>query len=142
MKRLAMALTVLIAAPLFAAEKAAEKKEEPKPESPLVAAAKRTNRQKSTTPIITNATVKTSKGHITTTTITRIPVIPVPAPSAEVKHIEAQARIKAEAAKAEAEARAKEKKQQDEMARKAAAYESGEDSNEENEVFVPPPDPL
>jgi hypothetical protein len=56
MKRLSLLL--LLAIPLFASE-----------DSPLVAAAKRNGRAKMPKKVITNETVKASKGHITTTAV-------------------------------------------------------------------------
>lgn len=143
MKRMTMILAVLLALPLFAGE---QEQEKTKPaagstDSPLVAAAKKTNRAKPKSIVITNHTVKTSTGHITTTTNSRIPIIPEPAPSSEVKYNEERAKAKVEAAKKAAEDQEKEKKRQVEMAKASAKAEHGEYGTDAEEVVPPPVKP-
>jgi hypothetical protein len=98
------------------------------PDSPLVAAAKRANRgrKKSATPVITNASLKNSKGHITTTT--NQGTLNMPAPSgpsmeeqANVKRAEEKRIAEANAAKAKAE----EAERQRKLAAAAAQAEEG-----------------
>ncbi len=146
MKRLALALSVVIAVPLFAGDgqKAQDKSTEAQAtaapaESPLVQAARRTKRGTSKTVVITNATVKTSKGHITTTTNSQIVKLPEPAPSSEVIYNELRQKAKVEAGKQAAEQQERAKKKQNEMARTAAAAEEGEGRDDAGAQPVPPP---
>lgn len=123
MKRLLTLATVaLVAVPLFAAE---EKKQDAAPaDSPMVAAAKRTNRAASKRVVITNEALKDSKGHITTTTIVTGINVPPPKPSPEVQHND---RLKKEAENAAKQAEADKKKEaakKEREARLAAAAES------------------
>lgn len=111
MKRaLILTLTAILASPLLADEtkKAEEKKKSettttaaataPAPvastDSPMVQAAKRANRlgRKSTSIVITNESLKGSKGHITTTTSQHPVNVPAPKPTAEEKAVAAKAK--------------------------------------------------
>ena len=129
MKRPAIILIALLAMPAFSED------------SPLVAAAKKTNRAKPKSVVITNVTVKTSTGRITTTNNSHIPVIPEPAPSAEVKLNQERDKAKVEAAKKAAEEVEKEKQRQLEMAKAAARMEQGEYGSDADEIVPPPAKP-
>lgn len=88
MKRaLTMLLALTLSLPLLAAEqKEASKPKsdevkaaEPQLDSPMVQAMKRANRQgRPTAKVITNETIKASKGHVTTTTVQRSVNVPEP----------------------------------------------------------------
>ena len=88
MKRLlSLTAAVCLTLPLYAEEKAPEKQEKQreteagqKAESPLVAAARRARRGKSTTVVITDDMVKNSTGHLTTTKVDYMPTKFPPAP--------------------------------------------------------------
>lgn len=145
MKQLLMlAAILLLAFPAMADEK--EKGTKPaksestdaaveKAESPLVAAARRAQRGKSTSIVITDEMVKTSKGHVTTTTVQYTPAVPPKAPpTSEMKMLEARAAAKAEAEKKAVEEKAAEEKKQKDLerrARLAAAAEEYEDGTDE-----------
>jgi hypothetical protein len=155
MKRaLKIMLAVSLALPLAAdeAKKADEKKAEPsvaqqqpaaQTDSPLVAAARRTNRlgKKSASPVITNESLKASKGHVTTSTILRPINVPEPELGPEGKLIQQKAQRAAEERKAREEAAAAAKKAAEQKAREAeaaaAAAEDGYDgSRDDADEFV------
>ena len=138
MKRLmTIATLVLFAAPLVAAQKKAA---DPAAAAvnPLVAAAKRTNRSASKTPVITDASVKNATGgHVTTTTILAVPKVPIPRPSPEVAHNKQRASDKAAEATRAAEAREKDAAEETRKQRLAAAaeeYEGGYDDGDPSRV--------
>ena len=130
-RALALSLAAAIALPLFADEpKTAEQKPATAPaatstdataapavpESPLVAAAKRSKKRRAAgkTTVITNETLKESKGHVSTAHTERKPLnVPEPTPGPEQTLAMKQAKAAAEA-KAQEAARAEEN-------RKAAA---------------------
>ena len=128
MKRLLLFVTAaLVSLPLAAAE---TKPQDPAPpaESPMVAAAKKANRGASKTAVITNESLKGSKGHITTTTIISNPKVPEPEPTPEMKHAAQQKKN----AEAQAKADEAQKKKDDEkkarerrLATAAESYEGG-----------------
>ncbi|HEU4520549.1 MAG TPA: hypothetical protein VFT12_01020 [Thermoanaerobaculia bacterium] len=139
MKRLlAVAAVCLLALPLAAEEKGTEKDKKavkPAEESPLVAAAKSGKRGKGKSIVITDETVRNSKGHVTSTTIEYMPAVPEKEERpAEVVHNEKRAQEKADAAKKAADEKAAaEKKQRDleRRARMADAAENYEDGYDE-----------
>ncbi|HEX8616523.1 MAG TPA: hypothetical protein VF911_02950 [Thermoanaerobaculia bacterium] len=125
MKRaLIISLAGALAFPIFAGEPKKEAKATASTQatapavsdSPLVQAAKRSNRRngKKTTIVITNESVRSSKGHITTAAQQPAPLsVPDPAPGPEQELAERQAKRasearRLEAARAEAAAKAKE----------------------------------
>lgn len=97
-------------------------------DSPLVAAAKRNGRGRMPARIITNATVKASKGHLTTTKTQRpIDLAAMP------KTPEAKPKAKAKpASKKPADARAGEKREEEQAATAAAAEEGMYDGVEDD----------
>ncbi|HUP45194.1 MAG TPA: hypothetical protein VM779_06745 [Thermoanaerobaculia bacterium] len=101
---------------------------EEKAESPLAAAARRTQRGKSTSIVITDEMVKTSKGHVTSTTIQYNPKVPPKAPpTSEMKMLEARAAEKKAAEKKAAEAKVAEEKKQQDLARRARLAEAADE---------------
>ena len=141
MKRLlALGAVALFAFPLVAGEK--EKAQKPASEapaaaetsapaasdSPLVAAAKRARRGTSKTIVITDATVKSSTGHLTTTDSIYNPSLPKTIePSADVVANEARAKERAAEEKKALEAKAEETRRDKELARKARLAETAEE---------------
>ena len=144
MKRaLMLTLAVLAAMPLLgdepakpadqtAATSTAPPADQPPPaqDSPLVQAAKRSGRLgHKPKKVITNATLKASKGHVTTTTIQHSVEIPEPEPSESEKQARAAAAKAAEDKKVKTIGTAEAKKAEDEAtarrARAAAAAEEG-----------------
>jgi len=138
MKRILVTTAMLaLALPMLADEP--KKSEEPKPapaqtttaqpDSPLVAAAKRSNRlgKKSTSKVITNATLKTSgqNAHVTTTeTLRALPKADVE-PSKEVTELQQREKDR----KAAADAAAKKEKEEQKRAVKASyAAENAEEA--------------
>lgn len=106
--------------------------------NPLVAAARRTNRAASKTPVITDASVKNAKGgHVTSTTNITPPRVPIPRPSPEVIHNEQRAAGKAaEATKAAADQKKEDGKKDGKQRLAAAAqeYEGGYDDGDPTHV--------
>ena len=117
---LSLTLAALVTLPL-AAEEAKKTADQPKTaDSPLVAAAKRgrANRAKKSI-VITNETLRTSKGHVTTTTkVDAAPVIPEPVLGPEAKLLAEKKKNEA-AAKALAAKEAEEKRIAEEKRAKA-----------------------
>lgn len=107
-------------------------------DSPLVAAARRSNRlgRKSASPVITNETLKNAKGHVTTTTVDRPLNVPEPELGPEGKMIADNAKRAAEEQKARAEAAEKERKAAEAKTRAraeaAAAAEDGYDGTRDD----------
>ena len=144
MKRLlTLATAALLSFPLLAAEKeqakpAAAEKEQAKPaeekakpaaDSPMVAAAKRTNRGAKKSVVITNDDVKVSKGRLTTTSVVRPVFVPEPKPTPEMVHAEKQAKERAIATEKAAKAETARKAEQERAGRAAAMNEEyGEDA--------------
>jgi hypothetical protein len=119
MKRaLTLTLTALLALPLLADEpKKSEETQTQTADSPLVAAAKKSRASRSKkqgSVVITNESLKNSKGgHVTTTKVDAAPVVAEPQPGPEAKLIAEQKRNEA-ARKAREEKLAAEKKAQEE----------------------------
>ena len=116
------------------AEKSTTTAAEPPSESPLAAAARRAKRGKSKSVVITNEMVKKSTGHVTTTKIEYMPVVPPkPEASAEVKMLEERAAAKAadEAKNADPAEAARKQKDLERRARLASAAENYEDGYDE-----------
>jgi hypothetical protein len=136
MKRLlTLAAAALLSFPLLAAEKEQAKPAEPqaKPaaDSPMVAAAKRTNRGAKKAIVITNDDVKVSKGRLTTTSVVRPVFVPEPQPTPEMLHAEKQAKeraVAAEQAAKAAKAEAARKAELEKAARAVGDEEYGEDA--------------
>lgn len=153
MKRaLTLSLAAILSFPLLSEEapKAEEKAAQPKTEtaapapiqpgdSPLVQAAKRsTRRQGSTKAVITNASLKKSKGHVTTTTVQR-PIVVPPAPEAgpEGKLAEQQAAKAAEEKRLREIRAQKEQKTATRDQRRASAADAAEDTGYDTEDHDP-----
>lgn len=97
--------------------------------SPLVNAARRSNRLgKKPTNVITNETLKGSKGHVTTTTVQRPVNVPAPEQGPEAK-LAAERAAKAAKAKQIHEIGAEQKKAAD-TEKRAAAAEAAEDGGQ------------
>lgn len=113
---LSLTLVALVSLPLFAEEAKQAAETQPKTaDSPLVAAAKRGRASRAKKSIvITNESLKSSKGHVTTTTIEAAPVVAEPAEGPEAKLIAQKKRndaaIKAREAKIAEERKAAEEK--------------------------------
>lgn len=108
-------------------------------DSPLVAAAKRSKRGTSSVVVITDETVKTSKGHLSTTDSTYSPKLSEKIePSAEVIANEERAKARAEAEKKAVAAREAEAKRQRELGRKARLAEQAEQAEDGYEDDVHP----
>ena len=100
-------------------------------DSPLVAAAKRSKRVSSKRIVITDETVKTSTGHLTTTDSTYLPKLSETiAPSLDVVTNEERAKERAEAEKRAAAERTAEAERQREMSRKARLAEQAEQAED------------
>ena len=147
MKRvLTIAAAVLLTLPVLAEETKKEKKAEPqaKPavDSPLVAAAKRTNRGAKKRIVITNDDVRTARGHITTTNTNRPVHVPEPLPTPEMVAAENAAKAKVVAAEKAAKADEKKKAEEAKLRRAAEMAEAGEyRPGSDAEEVVPPPTP-
>ncbi len=139
MKTLTLLAAWLVAFPLFAAEtkpqekpkSEAQKSEpvkldaQPQGDSPLVAAAKSTNRSGKKRIVITDQTLKKSGGHVTTTTISSTVNVPPPMQPPEVYLHNVAMKQKAEAAdKAARERQAEAEKQKRLQALAAIGEES------------------
>jgi hypothetical protein len=129
MKRLLIASVALLAAVSLTAQTEKSQQTTTTPESPLVAAAKKTNRAGKKRIVITDQSVKHSTGHITTTTIVPdVKVRPLEKPALQVLAAQKKAKedkekkLAAEREKAEKKAAAEKEKR---MARMAAAEEDG-----------------
>ena len=108
-------------------------------DSPLVAAAKRSKRATSKRTVITDETVKTAKGHVTTTDSTYSPKLSEKIePSAEVVANEKRAKERAEAEKRANEERGAAAERQRELARKARLAEQAEQAEDGYEDDVDP----
>lgn len=123
MKRaLTLTLTAMLALPLLADEpKKTDETQTKTTDSPLVAAAKksRVSRAKKQGIVITNDSLKHSKGgHVTTTKVEAAPVVAEPQPGPEAKLIAEQKKNEA-ARKAREEKNAAEKKAQEDKRMKA-----------------------
>ncbi len=140
MKRLlAIPAVVLLTLPL-AGEEAKAPKSAPKPltdsaskapaESPLVAAARKTRRGSGKSIVITDESVKKSKGHVTSTTIVYTPpAIPEkPSQPADVVMLKDRAKKQEEAQKKAEDGKLGQEKKQKELARRAALAEASENS--------------
>jgi hypothetical protein len=160
----ALTIILVLALPVLAEEKKADKTTATttapatataaggaQPDSPLVAAAKRANRlgKKSATPVITNATLKSSGANAHVTTTAKQTAIQMPAPllppreTPEMAVARTQQAERAKAAvQAEAERKAKEE-QQKKMEAAAAASEEGFDGMQDDAAeftgTTPPP---
>ena len=151
MKRLLIiATSALLAIPAFGEkteEKAAETKAaavqpaQPATDSPLVAAAKKSNRGAKKSIVITNDDLKNSKGHITTTTQSRSLNVAEPLPTPEMVHAEKQAKIRALEAEKAAKDQAAKKAEETKMARAAAAAEDADDPYGDADPAGKPPEP-
>lgn len=139
MKRIVtIATAALLSLPLFGAEKekakTAPEPAKPVADSPLVAAAKRSNRGAKKTIVITNDDLKTATGgHITTTTRSFNVYVPDPVPTMEMVAAENTAKARAASAEKAAKAENERKKTADRIARAAVAAEAGEDPYAEEE---------
>jgi hypothetical protein len=142
MKRLlAIPAMVLLTLPL-AGEEAKAPKTAPKTiaepaanapaESPLVAAARKTRRGAGKSIVITDDSVKKSKGHVTSTTIVYTPpAIPEKAAEpADVVMLKDRTKKQEETQKTAATAKAAEEKKQKELARRARLAENAENAEE------------
>lgn len=108
MKRLTMLALALAALPLLAQEEAKKPASQAQEDSPLVAAARRSNRLgKKPAKVITNATLSKASGSTArvTTTETQPPILmpttDKPRPTAEMLHLQRQKEARARAAAAE-----------------------------------------
>jgi hypothetical protein len=104
-------------------------------DSPLVAASKRSGRRnkKTASKVITNETLKSSKGHITTTTNQRPVNVPVPKLTPEEEKLQEQKELAAHQAKVRTIGDSEKKKAEEEKQRKlAAAAASAEEGLLEN----------
>lgn len=101
-------------------------------DSPLVQAAKRSKRTRKTSIVITDETLRTSKGHITTSTINPKLNVPEPIPSVEQTLMEQSRKEKAAAAdRAATEKKVADEKQQ-KLNRRAAAAEEDDAYDQED----------
>jgi hypothetical protein len=144
MKRaLTTAMAITLALPLLGGEKSTKADEKPAqqktakaatteqapppaatgPESPLVAAARRANRlgRKSTTTVITNESVKSSRGHVTIGSVDRPMNVPEPVLGPEAKLAAENAARAAAEKKSREQTAAQQKQVAEEKARAAAA---------------------
>lgn len=137
---LLLPLAVLVSMPLHAdepkAQETASAAAEPAPaDSPLVSAAKRANRlgKKKPANVITNESVKRSKGHITTTTVQHSVDVPKPqmAPSEAAALKKRQADREAARVRLTAEAKAREQEEAA-LAKRARAAAIAEEGYYEN----------
>lgn len=133
MKRLMTIPVMLLVLPLFATEpedpKTKEKASSEQVDSPLVAAAKK-SRRGTAKMVITDETVKTAEGRITTTSSRRVPVVPPPAPSLEVETYIKRDKEAAQRVEKAAEEKKKEEERQkrlDRLARAAAQAEAAQE---------------
>lgn len=104
-------------------------------DSPLVAASKRARRRdrKPSSNVITNETLKSSKGHVTTTTTQRPVNVPVPKLTPQEEKLQEQKELAAHEAKVRTIGETEKKKAEDEKQRKlAAAAASAEEGLYEN----------
>ena len=99
-------------------------------ESPLAAAARKSRRGSGKSIVITDESVKKSKGHVTSTTIVYTPpAIPEkPSQPADVVMLKDRAKKQEETQKKAEEAKLAEEKKQTELARRAALAEAAENS--------------
>ena len=136
---LAIAAVGLLALPIAAEEKEKTRKTaEPVVDSPLVAAARKSKRATTKTIVITDEMVKTSKGHITTSSVDYMPTVPPKdeRPTAVIL-AEERAKARAEEEAKEAADKAAAEKAQLEMERRARLADAGEnyeDGYDENGV--------
>lgn len=124
---LAVTAVCLLALPLAAEEKAKEKEKSGKVESALVAAARKANRGNAKSVVITDEMVKTSKGHITTSTVDYMPTVPPKdeRPTAVVL-AEQRAKARADEEKKTADEKAAAEKAQADMQRRARLADAAE----------------